>query len=434
MKKFSENDIEKMLSKIEKTEAQFDLGVRFPNPAIRPRRRFASLLVAACLAVLVVSSAVIVALVQNDSYMTEYSTSVDESQSTPDYSAGQVISGQNSDNIDESFTFDNSDEISDNNASDEVTRDPQGGTDVSGGGDASTEEKPYLPDVVYPNENELFVNNNIGTLTPDEYFDLNPIKNLLGVKELALYNRSPISVDERKNRISQIGESFGISLAFDEALFKSTSDCRGYNNKTKFSVNVGEYGDWFIYLNNERLLQFGIYDGTISNEIQNKIESFVKSNSSVFPDESYKYSFKFADDKLDVRLSVVSEDEVLSKIPKFTFTFKKLTGKQYSLFSIESSATNMASFGEYPLRSYSQALEDFFKMEITEDNYPDSSENYGDKFTYVGYDIRYLSNSKSDCMYPYYAFVIRFGPNGEGARYKAFFVPAVDAEYLLSAE
>ena len=182
------------------------------------------------------------------------------------------------------------------------------------------------------------------------------------------------------------------------------------------------------------MLQFGIYDGTISDEIQNKIESFVKSNSSVFPDESYKYSFKFADDKLEVRLSVVSEDEVLSKMPKFTFTFKKLTGNQYSLFSIESSATNMASFGEYPLRSYSQALEDFFKMEITEDNYPDSSENYGDVFTYVGYDIRYLSNSKSDCMYPYYAFVIRFGPYGEGARYKAFFVPAVDAEYLLSEE
>lgn len=438
MKKFSENDIEKMLSKIEKTDAQFDLGVRFPNTVIRPRRRFASLLVAACLAVLVVSSAVIVAFVQNDSYMTEYSTSGDNLQSNSNYSEGQDVSDLNSVGNEESFPFDNSNDMSNNSASDDVTRDPLGDTDVSGEGSNSNEdvsdEKPVLPDVVYPDENELFVNNNIGSLTPDEYFASNPIRNLLGVKELTLYNRSPISVEERKNTINLIGESLGISLIFDEDLFKITGDCRGYNNKTKFSVNVGEYGDWFIYLNNERLLQFNIYNGEISNEIQTKIKSFVKSNSKVFPDEGYKYSFEYEDDKLDVRISVDSDDEVLSNIPKFTLTFKKMAGNQYSLFSIESNTTNMTSIGDYPLRSYSQALEDFFKMEITEDNYPDSSEDYDVGFTYVGHDVRYLSNSKSDCMYPYYAFVIQFGPYGEEARYKAFFVPAVDAEYLEITE
>ena len=437
MKKYTEKDIEKMLSKTEKTEASFDLGVSFPVATVRPRRRFASLLVAACLAMLVVSSAIIVAFVQNESSLTEYSTNSGEILSKPDFSNNPENSDHASVDFENSGSFEHSKENSGNSDSDDVTRDPQGGFDNSGD-DTSDEDvsddKPVLPSVVYPENVELFANNGIGTLTLEEYFDSNPIKNLIGVKELSLYNRSAISVDKRKDIIDKIGKGFGISLIFDESLFKSTGDCRGFNNKTKFSVNVGEYGDWFIYLNNEKLLQFSIFDGDIPNETRVKIENLVKTYSEVFVEEGYKFSYVYTQKQLEVRLCVDSDDEVLSKIPKYILTFKNLSGNQYSLFSVECSGANMTSIGSYPLRTYSQALKDFFQMEITEDNYPDSSENYEVEFSYVGYDVRYLSYSKCDFMYPYYAFIVQFDPYGEETRYKAFFVPAIESEYLQNIE
>ncbi len=435
MKKYSEQDIEKMLFNTEKTDASFDKKVNFPaNNIIYKRRRFTSLLVAACLVVFIVSGSLIVAFVQNGGDNTEFSNNIFISENDPD------ISGENENSIGntqsnasgfESFPYDNS-ETGDDISHEDETRNPFGESENSEGSNTSdnvSQGEPLLPQIMFPNDNAFFSDNGTGNLTAEEYFASNPYKNLKGKSKLSIYSRNMLSVDERKEQIKMFGKSFGFSLTFDEQHYKSTGDCRGVNNDNGFIVNVSQYGDWYIDSSTD-LLYIGAPSYEISAEIQKKVNAFIKEHQDVFGNGAFKITHKFSSGKLEVFLYENADDKVIANTPQFVLTFKVVGTNDFYLTTVERKIANMKLLGEYPILSYSEALKEFFKQPITEDE----SENENLECVLVGYDVRYLFSSKYECMYPYYAFVIKFDPNGENPRYKAFFVPAIEAEYIAKAE
>ena len=437
MKKYSEKDIEQMLFKTEKTDATFDKTVKFPvNNIMLRRRRFASLLVAACLVVFIVSASLIVAFIQGDN-----SPDASEDWHVSDNSSplSDVFDKSENDNSDDysynaSFPYYNSEPESMPEYSDgDETRNPFGESDYSSDeSDSSTDvsDDPNLPAVAYPYDNAFFTENGIGTLNATEYFESNPNKGLENRKKLALYSRKMLSVVEIKRQIGMIGSSFGINTDFDEELYRKTGDCVGRNSDNNFVVSVKKYGDWTLYSKNE-LLYIGARTEALYAEIQNRTGAFINEHRDIFGYGDYKITHKFTNISLEVYLYEITDDKITSETVRFVLKFDKVGTNDFYLKSIESNSLNMEQIGYYPAISYNEALKEFFKQPITEDDHQTGSESGTVERVFVGYDVRYLYSTEYGGMYPFYSFVIKFDPNGDNPRYKAFFVPAIESEYII---
>ncbi len=439
MRKYSEQDIEKMLYNTEKTDAKFDKKVDFPvNNIIYKRRRFASLMIAACLAVFIVSGSLLVAFLQNEgtqSDFPDYSSVSGNGVDDPD--KNENSNSYNESNISglESYPNDNSGYESGNDSGGDETRNPYGEGDNSdeqsdNSNDVSGVE-PLLPQIAFPDDYKFFLENGMGELTAEEYFALNPNKNLKNDSKISVYSRSALGLAERKQQIEILGKSFGVKLLFDEERYKKSGECVGINNDASFGVNVSEYGDWYLYSDDD-LLYVGARSEEIASEIQRKVNRFINDHRDVFGGGAFKISQKFASGNLEVYITEITEDKILSNTPQYVLTFEKVGTNDFYLTAIKRNIVNINLFCEYPILSYNEALEEFFKQPITEDYHPDTSEPETLDCVLVGHDVRYLYSSDCAGMYPFYAFVIKFDPYGKNPRYKAFFVPAIDDEYIIS--
>ncbi len=442
MKKYSEHDIEKMLFNTEKTEPSFDKTVNFPSGNIvYRRRRFTSLLIAACLVVFIVSGSLIVAFVQGGSDYPDLSEGVVESETdsaNSDINDNSFVTDWSDVSDFVSFPYDNSDYISGTeHSSGDETRNPFGESDssniVSGSTSDSFIDEPLLPLINYPYDSEFFAKNGMGSLTADEYFKLNPNKELDNVSRLTYYSRSMLTIGEIKQLIGMLGNSFGVKLDFDEELYQKNGECVGADSESGFVVNVSEYGDWYL-TSDEELLYIGARTEALYNEIQNRVGAFINEHHDIFDGGKYKITHKFTNVSLEVYLSEITDDKVMSEMIRFVLTFDKVGTNDFYLKKIESKVANMSRCGEYPTISYNEALNEFFKQPITEDDNLNESESEMLERVLVGYDVRYLYSSEYEGMYPYYAFVIKFDPYGENPRYKAFFVPAIKKEYIIVSD
>ena len=442
MKKYSEHDIEKMLFNTEKTEPSFDKTVNFPiGNIVYKRRRFTSLLIAACLVVFIVSGSLIVAFVQGGSDYPNPSEGVWGSETDPTNSniKDNSFANDRSDISDfVSFPYDNSGYISGTEQSGgDETRNPFGEFDSSDIESATTSDSsvdgPLLPLINYPQDRDFFAKNGMGSLTADEYFKSNPNKELDNVPRLSYYSRSMLTISEIKQLIDKLGNSFGLRLNFDEELYQKNGECIGVDTVSGLVVNVSKYGDWYLTSDDE-LLYIGARTEALYNEIQNRVSVFINKHQDVFNGGKYKITHKFTNTSLVVYLSEITDDKVMSEMNRFVFTFDKVGTNDFYLKTIESKVANMNRSGEYPVISYKEALREFFKQPITEDDDPNASESETLDCLLVGYDVRYLYSSEYEGMYPYYAFVIKFDPYGENPRYKAFFVPAIQKEFINVSE
>lgn len=442
MKKYSEHDIEKMLSKTEKTDASFDKKVDFPaNTLIYKRRRFTSLLVAACLVVFIVSGSAIIALVQNGGSQINYSN--DEFMSDDKVNdSDDFIFNTNSPSDSkgpESYPYGDSDSESTSDYSEgDETRNPYGDSlgpnDESEGSGEISNVEPVLPQIVYPDDNEFFLDKGIGSMTPEEYFSSNPNSALKGRSKLHVYSRTLLDLSERRSQIDLFAKTFGIDLTFDEELYKITGDCRGIDKDRRFSVNVSEYGDWYLLSKDGIPMRIDTSDSEADVKIRSMVDGFVNNHREIFGQGVFKYSYKYLDKSLEVYICTSSDDKIISNTPQFILTFKIIHEGYYRLTSIKRNIANMQTCGEYPVRSYSEALNDFFKQPIFDESDLVLSEDEKVKCVYVGYDIRYLYSSRYECMYPFYAFVLRYEPNDEAPKYEAFYVPAIESEYVQTSE
>ena len=442
MKKYSEHDIEKMLFNTEKTEPSFDKTVNFPIcNIVYKRRRFTSLLIAACLVVFIVSGSLIVAFVQGGSDYPNPSEGVCGSETDPTNSNIKDNSFSNdwsdiSDFV--SFPYDNSGYISGTEQSGgDETRNPFGEFDSSdiesGTTSDSSVDGPLLPLINYPQDRDFFAKNGMGSLTADEYFKSNPNKELDNVPRLSYYSRSMLTIGEIKQLIGMLGNSFGLRLDFDEELYQKNGEFVGTDTVSGLVVNVSKYGDWYLTSDDE-LLYIGARTEALYNEIQNRVSVFINKHQDVFNGGKYKITHKFTNTSLVVYLSEITDDKVMYEMNRFVLTFDKVGTNDFYLKTIESKVANMNRSGEYPSISYKEALREFFKQPITEDDDPNASESEMLDCLLVGYDVRYLYSSEYEGMYPYYAFVIKFDPYGENPRYKAFFVPAIKKEFINVSE
>ncbi len=435
MRKFNEEDIEKMLTKIEKTDASFEKKVIFPsNAGIQTRRRFPALLVAACVIILAVTSSVLVVLNIGD-------TVPDASNvlSNPAVSDSEYPQQNNSD----SLGLNNSSIISDPNISldqnisgeENESRNPYGDTDASGDESYNVSDpENKLSLVSFPTDIGFFSGKGLGKLTPKEYFESNHHKYLEGKYNLPVYTRTSLSVDERAAIMFSVGNSLGIDLKFDEKLFGVTGDCRGLNEDNTVSLNVGEYGDWYLYVSLDLMLKTDVSNANVSEKMFALVGGFVMENPNIFGSDKYEYSISQNTNKLSVFLFSHNSDGVLSDTPVFEFTFKNLYNEVYALSSIARNINNMQLLAEYPARSYKAAVESLFTDAIGDDIELDASKDGMLEFVIVGHDVRYLYSSGSDGMYPYYAFVLKFNPYGAEPTLKTVFVPAIDEKYLLKDE
>lgn len=430
MKKYSEYDIEKMLSKTEKTEATFDKRVKFPENKIIFKRRFVPTLIAACLVLLILSASLIIAVFQTEDTQTNFSGIASESFDSDNSDCSYISLNDNTDN-DYSDSYLESGETSVSEG--DETREPFGNSDASSdvSGDVSDIESS-LQAIVFPNDYIFFSDKGIGKLTPEEYFDFNPNKNLKLKNTVTVYTRNAITVEERKSKINDIARSLKAQVNFDEDLFKNTGDCRSTNNENNISISVGKYGDWFVSKSDGLIETVYIEDKIVPSDVKQKIVLFVVNHSDIFGEGNFEYSYVFVENEFEVRISVRGPDNVIAKLPQFVLSFKKISANGYLMTSVERNVNNMVSCGEYEKRTYVQALVDLLNSEITEDNDPDSHESPNIKFNLVGYDIRYLYSSYYAGIYPYYAFVLRLYPDGENEKYKVFFVPAINDEFVAT--
>lgn len=422
MKKYNESDIEKMLSNTEKTDASFDKNVVFPiNVSTVKRRRFSSMLIAACMTVIIVSCGSIIALIQSDGNQIEYSDFEIESVGTlssifndNSFDANSGSSGFVSFPYENSW-FESSGEYSEG----EETRNPFGNSedsDESGGAVDTSEGEDHPSQIVFPNDKDFFENNGIGVLSPKEYFEANPYKQLKDQTSIIVYSRPEITDDEYK--------------AFYNAVYQSPS----FENNDVKDLYIDKYGDWKLKFDKKSPVIVSASSDIIKQHAVRKVDMFIKDNEALFGGSEFNYSISISDNLLEVFAFERVEDEILLNIPDFVFTFKEeKANKCFSMVSVEHRTNNMRPFDEYDIRSYSDALKDFFRQPITEDGSPESDAGRVD-FELVGYDIRYLYSNEYAFLYPYYTFVVKFDPDGENQSYKLFFVPAIDDEFVTFEE
>lgn len=418
MKKFTEKDIENMLSKTEKTEPSFDKGVVFERRALVPKRktRFISVLTAACLLML--------ALVVTPVFLIA-SRNSDYSNASIENSFSQFVSGVSYYPVDES-------EINSNNSY--AFPDDSGGYMSTAGesseGDTESSEivVPILPTVEYPDDYAFYVAQGLnGNQTPEEYFDLNPNKYLGAKINLPVYKRTTLSVEERRKIIDNFAESIDTVLEFDDDLFEITGDCRGISKSGNFSMNVGEFGDWYFAVKNNNFMRLEITSDSFI-EFCDRTETFVTENREFFGNVEYRYSVDKNGENYYVSVTDFSNsDSVISKMTKYSFEYKCLYGNVYALVSVRHTSFGEI-MGEYKTRLYDSALREMFDNKFYGEYGFIFSQ--GDEFVIVGYDVRYLTANQEALVCPYYAFVIDVSPNSEENEYRTVFVPAILGEYI----
>ncbi len=412
MGKFTEKDIENMLSKTESTLPQFDKNVDFPEQKTVPirRRSYRAILLAACLTALCLSVVAVFAFSNREG-------DVESGYSQDDASA--FVSGVS--------LYPPSDSSGFTNESYDFPDISEG--EMSTAGDSSapendnSENEPSPPAVVYPSGNSFYVGQGLDSnKTPDQYFAENPHEYLGGKIRLPVFSRTQMTLDERKLKIEEFSETLGISFEFDESMHNITGDCRGASANNRYSVNVGEYGDWYFiaYSADYNSLRA---DADNYEAFVNATDGFINKYACLFEDGEYSYLCTSSDSRVYVSVNNLSRNgSIASSMPAYTFVFKKISANRYTLNSIEYKNIGEA-LGEYETVLYGTALNEMFANRF----YSVHGFTFGDEDTFrvVGYDVRYLTKSEESLICPYYAFVVMVNPESEESYFRTLFVPAI---------
>ena len=412
MKKFNENDIEKMLRNTEKTEPSFDKRVSFAKPVIIKRRRYFSVISAACLLVVLVSIFTFIMVSQIDNVP-------DISTGNSEYS--EFVSGVSYPEH-ESLVFSN-DVSFEFSVPDDESREIHGGlsSETFSGNEESSIIVP--PEKIFYPDNEKFYNgqgiSNGQSLI--DYFSSNPLKHLSANNELHIFSR-PLA---EKKFIIDLTDRLASELHVD---FKYVQDMTAnggciefIDDKREFNFQVGSYGDWILTINKSDFLNV-VYEGENTEALLFETKKLVSRLSSLFSEKEYIVTEEQHSSGVSVYLYCENSNDVLNEYADYVFSFSK-RGELYILTSIEHVANNMVSIGKFDNRLYNSALLSLYENTFYSENGFELTDEM--EFTVVGYDVRYLTHFDEAIMCPYYAFVILINPESDNAEYKTVFVPAV---------
>lgn len=418
MKKYSENDIEKMLQNTEKTEPGFDKKVSFAKPAIIKRRRYFSVISAACLLVVLVSIFTFIMVSQRDNVP-------DISTGNSEYS--EFVSGvsyPNNESLD--YSVDISFEVS---VPDDESREIHGGlsSETFSGNEESSIIVP--PEKIFYPDNEKFYNgqgiSNGQSLI--DYFSSNPLKHLSANNELHIFSR-PLA---EKKFIIDLTDRLASELHVD---FKYVQDMTAnggciefIDDKREFDFQVGSYGDWILNINKSDFLNV-VYEGGNTEALLFEVKKLVSRIPSLFDEREFIIIDQQHADGVNVYLYCENGNDILNEYADYKFSFCK-KGELYILTSIEHIANNMISIGKFDNRLYNSALVSLYENKFYGENGFELTDNM--EFTVAGYDVRYLTHFDEAIMCPYYAFVILINPESDNAQYKTVFVPAVIDENVI---
>ncbi len=411
MRKFTEADIEKMLSKTEKTSPAFDKKVNFNEKQIMPlrRRRYGAILAAACVLVVTVSVLTVFMLTNREG---------DIEASIPDTSYSQFVSGVSQYPPSESSGF--------TNESYDFPELSEG--QMSTAGDSSenisetSQEAEKNPVVAYPKDNAFYVGQGVGyNQTAEEYLKANPHEYLGSRLKLSVYARQSLVLDERKATLNKFSEALGMQFLFDESMYNITGDCRGLSEDKHYSINASEYGDWYFIAYTVNFLS--VKTNAELAPFESAVKGFVEKNSQLFEQGEFNYTVELKGDRVYVNVfNNGRSDAITKKMIAYTFAFKKNTETRYSLASIVYNCAG-DSLGEYKTALYDDALNQMFANEFySEHGFAFGSE---DTFRIVGYDVRYLTSNSESLVCPYYAFVVQINPSSENSYLRTLFVPAI---------
>jgi hypothetical protein len=412
MRKFDEHDIEKMLRKTEKTDPSFDKEMLFPKRklTIHKRKRISAIFVAACVLVLTFAGSVLIIMNKSDVYIPEESF---------DY-VSQDISVNNSTDVSKEFS-----EFSDE------PDESRGIMNDSSNADNSEETDENQP-VEYPESLDFFVGKGLGHLqAPEQYFAANPHEYLASKSELPVYTRTPLTFEECGELLYLYGVELNTEFVFDEVLYNITGNYKGVSDNEGLSINISEFGDWYLNVSNVMYLRVKISNDDLETSLINGVKDFVNQHSGIFSVDEYEYRVRYSETRVKVELYEKREDDyVLSNIVVGSFSFKLQYGSTYTLTSIERTSNGLKSVGNYELRDYEAAVEDLLNNNFWYDYEIDIPDGGILEFKIIGYDVRYLQSSKFDIMCPYYAFVINTDDEDDG-RSLTVFVPAISDEFIV---
>ncbi len=411
MKRFNEQDIEKMLSKTESTSPDFDKNVSFPQKTVLlpRRRRYGALLAAACLIIVSVAGTAVMLLsnrsgdvvIPDNSATSEFVSGVslhpnpesqgftNESFDFPEYSEGVMsTAGESSEFIEE-----------------------------------STNSNIENPRFSYPQDNSFYVGQGLKQdMTVEEFLAENQHSHLGGRINLPVYKRAILDIEQRKSTIEAFSASLGLNFEFDETMYNITGDCRGLSQDKHYSINASEYGDWYFVSYTVDYLKVNA-SANENEAFTEAVRSFVEENRLLFEEGEFAYSAQIKDGRVYVTLKNKNRIDLISnKMSAYVFAFKRNSNNSYSLASIEYKNCG-EKLGEYETKLYDTALNEMFANSFfSEHGFTFGNE---DTFKLVGYDVRYLSKNKEALVCPYYSFIVEVNPGSEDSYFRTLFVPAV---------
>ena len=411
MKKYTEKDIESMLSKTEKTLPKFDKNVVLPTTQIVNRRkRIIPILIAATLASAVVFSSFIMLLSEEEITLSQPDVSVSGDFSDISFSDQQsTVQGESS--------YDFSEESDEERSTAAVSSEPE----------SEFVSEEYIQ-VVYPTANDFYVGQGLqSNLTIDEYFARNPLKHLNVRDTLSVYSREAKKLEQRIELIDGFSKAIDVVLNFEADLYEITGDCRGVSENGTFTFNVGMYGDWYFAVNDDNYRLVAL--GADKNDFALSAKKYIDMHKTVFGEGDYYYTVEERDSEYIVFVSDRSEpDSVIKRMPEFTFSYRMIYYGVYSLKYILHSE-NGVSLGDFETATCDDALESLFNDEF----YASHGFTFGetDEYAMLGYDVRYLKTNYEALVCPFYAFVIKLNPNSDDGEIRTLFVPAISKIHLI---
>lgn len=408
MKRFTEEDVQKMLSKTESQTPNFDKNVIFPQRIITPvrRRRVISLISAACLIIIAVAVLPFAILkIGKASEQPEYS--YEDSQNS---NSSQIIgtSSTFSEDVNTSIVFPES--------SDE-SRDVMNDSSDLENSDSSDELSKF--EFEYPLQEEFFINEKVTSIEGVQaYFKDNPINHLGAYIRLPIFMKNEISVEDQKAFIKNAGND--LSIEFND--FINNNSSLFSNSETgKVSFGISRYGDWEIEWFDDYTIVVDDYNDY--EFVEAAIEKFIVCNKTLIPGDDYEISVVESEDNLIVYLFDNERVEsILTKVYSHKFVFEK-TSESCFLKSVSSMFNDMSSLGKFETIFYEDALE-----YLCDPAYPNKSgyvlQQY-EEYEILGYDVRYIASDDFANVCPFYVFVLSVGQENE---IKSCFIPAVEIE------
>lgn len=420
MKKYTESDIESMLSKTEKTDPKFERRVIFPVGKVKIiHRRRLFIPIAACLTVVALSVMAIFSVPVDTPDLPHAETEPDYAVSKPNESS-PFSAVMSDDDRSENF-FESDDEsqgFSDFSDTTDESRAPHTSQDVS------NPDSSVFVKIDYPMRPILFENAEIAAgQTAEEYIDSTYVKYLEAKNSLEIYNRYKISDSEKKRLISAFLNDFGFDIDASNSVVENGIYTFADSISGKV-IEISEYGDWKIYID----LTLDAISAANEDECINYISNFVSENINVFKNHEYEYSYRRIGKT--TLIDVFNKEHgkgVLSDYPKYTFELaENETGT--SIVSVKYFNGNAESHGKYKTRLYDSAIKSLFADKFCSAN--DFKFSDGDTYSILGYDVRYVCSPYEALVCPYYVFVVNVNHDDGSSSVQTLFVPAIDDRHL----